>query len=455
MRLVVVFLAAVAVSPVGGCRPTVDTDPLSHLPKHEEQLARLCARGLDDAVTRAFCGDSPPVIDSLATLQRVLDVHPTEGTSRTAFALTGHSSALFGRSVSGPNPRAIFVKFPNQRADENIVTLGFSRGEQVVEIGVQPPGGEPTFYLLRYEQPCSTAGDDGGSACTIKDTLAAGTETGWTNTSLYVDSDLENSVFDCLHCHQPEGPGTPRMFRMQELQNPWTHWFAGFSAGRALVEEYRLFHDDADFAGIPNVQLTTSNPIVVQNVVEISQSAQRNLFPSPVIEAEVNASAPGQPFDHVVCGTSPTWQGLFDEAVAGRAIPVPFHDVKVTDPARVLDAANAWRAFVADERRDPPDLRDLMREEALLGTSAKALPGASAPELLVQMCAQCHNDSTDTDLSRARFNAFALDDLDAAARETIIERLRLPAEDRYKMPPSFMRTLSDDEIDRIEAFLRR
>jgi len=447
----VAFAAALS----SGCRPPVDTDPLSHLPKHEEQLALLCDRGLDDAVTRAFCGDSPPVIDSLATLQRVLDMHPTEGTSRTAFALTGHSSALFGRSISGPNPRAILVKFPNQRADENIVTLGFSRGEQVVEIGVQPPGGEPTFYLLRYEQPCSTAGDNGTSACTLADTLTASTEAGWTNTSLYVDKDLENSVFDCLHCHQPDGPGTPRSFRMQELQNPWTHWFAGFSAGRALVEEYRAFHDDADFAGIPNAQLTASNPIVVQNVVEISLSRQTNLFPSPVIEGEVNASAPGQPFDHTVCGTSPTWQGLFDEAVAGRAIPVPFHDVKVTDPARVVGAANAWRAFVAGERREPPDLRELMREEALLGTSAKARPGATAPELLVQMCAQCHNNSTDTDLSRSRFNAFALDDLDAAARETIIERLRLPDEDRYKMPPAFMRSLSADEIDRIEAFLRR
>ena len=87
----------------------------------------------------------------------------------------------------------------------------------------------------------------------------------------------------------------------------------------------------------------------------------------------------------------------------------------------------------------------------------KALFGgqATAPELLVQMCAQCHNNSTDTDLSRSRFNAFALDDLDAAARETIIERLRLPDEDRYKMPPAFMRSLSADEIDRIEAFLRR
>jgi cytochrome c553 len=169
----------------------------------------------------------------------------------------------------------------------------------------------------------------------------------------------------------------------------------------------------------------------------------------------VNASAPGQPFDHVVCGTSPTWQGLFDEAVAGRAIPVPFHDVKVTDPARVLDDANAWRAFVTDDRRDPPDLRKLMREEALLGTSATARPGALAPELLVQMCAQCHNDDTNPALGRRRFNAFAPDDLDAGARERLIERLRLPDEDRYKMPPTFMRSLSDNEIDRIEAFLRR
>jgi mono/diheme cytochrome c family protein len=453
MRVGVV--SALALACASGCPSVVDTDPLSHLPRHEEQRQRLCAQGLDDAVTRVFCGDAPPTIDSLETLQRVLDMHPTEGTSRTAFALTGHSSALFGRSISGPNPRAIFVKFPGQRADENIVTLAFSRGEQVVEIGVQPPGGVPTFYLVRYEQACNTAGDGGTHGCTLADLLTARTETGWTATSLYVDTDLQNSTFDCLHCHQPDGPGTPRIFRMQELQNPWTHWFAGFSAGRALVDEYRVFHRTADFATIPNVQLTSSNPIVVQNVVEISQSAQRNLFPSPMIESEVNASATGQPFDHSVVGSSPTWEGLFAEAKAGRAIPVPFHDVKVTDPARLHDAATAWRAFVDGTEREPPDLRTLMREEALVGTSAKAWPGASASELLVQMCAQCHHDRVDPALSVARFNAFALDELDDGQKSAIIDRLRRPDHDRYKMPPAFLRSLTEDEIATIAAFLGR
>lgn len=448
---VLVLLGSVVGS---GCRPTVDRDPLSHLPRHEAQLDVLCGRGVDDAVTRVFCAPDAPAIDSLEALQRALDMHPSEGDSRTAFALTGHSTALFGRGVSAANPRAVFAKFPDQRADGNLVTVGFSRGEQVVELGVMTPSGTPSFYLLRYEQACNAVVDeDGANACGVKDLVSARTETGWTATSLYEDIDLENSVYDCLHCHRPDGPGTQRIFRMQELQNPWTHWFSGFF-GRALVEEYRLVHDAADFATIPSTQLTASNPIVVQNVVEVSQSAQTNLFPSPIIEDEVAASAPGQPFDHTRCGTSPTWQGLFEEAVAGRAIPVPFHDMRVSDPARIVDVANGWRAFVADESREPPDLRGLMRDEALIGTSARGRPGATAPELLVQMCSQCHNDRTDPGLSLSNFNAFDLDRLDDAGREALIARLRLPDHDRYKMPPPFMRSLTGAEIDAIEAFLR-
>jgi cytochrome c553 len=455
MRVAVAAVVSVVFGVAAGCKPTLDRDPLSHLPRHEEQLAVLCARGVDDAVTRAFCGPDAPVIDSLAALQRALDVHPTEGASRTGFALTGHSTALFGRSVSAANPRAIFTKLPEQRADGEIVTLGCSRGEQVVEIGVMPPGGAPSFYLVRYEQACNDdVADDGANACTVADTVSARTESGWTNTSVYEDIDLENSVFDCLHCHRPDGPGTPRIFRMQELRNPWTHWFSGVF-GRALVDEYRLVHGDAGFANIPGPLITASNPIVVQNVIERSLSQQTNLFPSPIIEEEVTSSAPGQPFDHRRCGSSETWDGLFEEAVAGRAIPVPFHNMKVTDPERIVDVANAWRAFVDDSSREPPDLRDVMRDDALFGSSARARPGASAPEILVQMCAQCHNDRVDPSLSLSRFNAFNLNGLDASEREGLIARLRLPKEDRYKMPPPFMRSLTDAEIDAIEAFLRR
>lgn len=448
------------------CVPATDTDPLSHLPRYEEQLAILCARERDDAVTRAFCGTTTPDLGSLAELQTLLDMDPEGTAPRTAFALTGHSSSLLARSVSAINPRAIFVKFPDQRPrDENFVSLGFSRGEQLVELGVQAPGGAPTFYLLRYEQACNDDGtdgaDSGGDGCGLADVLTSETEQGWRRFSLYDDGDLENSVFDCLHCHRPDGPGTNRIFRMQELQNAWTHWFAPFSAGRALMNDYQLVHGDDAFAGIPGLQLAASNPIVVQNLVEQTNSVQTNLFPSPVIEAEVEASSPGQPFDNRVVGQSATWDVLFHNAVVGDAIPPPFHDVKITDPARVAAVADAFHAHRQDSsdpsagRRNPmPDLRDVIRVEAEQGMMVRAPDGLSGRELLVAMCAQCHNGKLDPSLSRAKFNVFDVDDLSNADRDTLIARLKLPRDDRFRMPPTFMRELSDDEIKAIERFLR-
>jgi len=442
----------------GACVNKTDTDPLSHLPRYEEQTAILCARERDDAVTRAFCGTTP-TLGSLAELQTLLDMDPVGTAPRTAFALTGHSSSLLARSVSAINPRAIFVKFPDQRPqDENFVSLGFSRGEQLVELGVQAPGGAPTFYLLRYEQACNDDGtdgaDSGGDGCGLADLLTSETEQGWRRFSLYDDGDLENSVFDCLHCHRPDGPGTNRIFRMQELQNAWTHWFAPFSAGRALMNDYQLVHGDDAFAGIPGLQVAASNPIVVQNLVEQTNSVQTNLFPSPVIEAEVEASAPGQPFDNRVVGQSATWDVLFDNAVVGAAIPPPFHDVKITDPARVAAVADAFHAHRQNSSNPMPDLRDVIRVEAEQGMLVRAPDGLSGRELLVAMCAQCHNGKVDSSLSRANFNVFDVDGMSAADRDALIARLKLPRDDRYRMPPTFMRELSDDEVKTIEAFLR-
>jgi mono/diheme cytochrome c family protein len=453
-----------------GCGVGVDRDPLSALPAGDVQLRALCERGRRDAVIAAFCGPEPPRIESLADVQRLLSLTPVADDNGPAasLALTGHSSALFGRGVSALNPRAVFVEFPEDRADGNFASLAFARGEQVVEIAAQPPDNDdgnpsaPTFYLLRYTQACSGDNDGDGrtdegedpDGCEPADVLTDRTERDWTGWSLYDDGDLENTVFDCLHCHQPDGPTTRRIFRQQELQNPWTHWMAGFSQSRVLFDDYRLVHDDDAIAGIPATRFGASNPILVQNLVERTGSTQENLFPSPVIEAEVEASAPAQPADNAVVGESPTWRALFERARRGEVIPPPFHDIKITDPDRVVALARGWRAAVDVADADVPDLRTAMRVEAEHGTFVRAWPGQSARELLVQMCAQCHNGRSDPALSKSNFNVFRLDELTNEQRDTIVDRLRRPPEDRYRMPPTFLRELTDDEIDAVEGFLR-
>ena len=465
-----VACVAAAVLGAAACEPTLDRDPLSGLPAGDAQLQALCGRGRVDAVTAVFCGSSPPALTGLLDLQRLLRLLPdAEGdTPAAAFSLTGHSSALFGRGVSALNPRAVFVGFPEERTDGNFVSLAFARGEHVVELAAQPPAADgvaapATFYLLRYSQAClgdddgdgrGDDDDDGEDDCRIVDELTDRTESGWTGWSLYDDGDLANTVFDCLHCHQPDGAAGPRIFRQQELQNPWTHWMAPFSAGRVLIDDYQRVHGGEGIAGVPTTRFGASNPILVQNLVERTGSAQDNLFPSPLIEAEVQESAPAQPADNRVVGTSPTWQALFDRARRGEVIPPPFHDVKVTDPDRVDDIVRQWTAGVDVAGAALPDLRRAMRTETEYATFVRAWPGQSGRELLVQMCAQCHNGRSDPGLSKNNFDATRLDALSSTQKDAILDRLRRPADDRYRMPPTFLRSLTDDEIATIEGFLR-
>ncbi|MDP2345148.1 MAG: hypothetical protein Q8O67_29660 [Deltaproteobacteria bacterium] len=224
-----------ALSVLSACpQPRVDTDYLSHLPTGEAQLNALCARGRENAVTAALCADQTPSITSLEELQRLMGVGFTDD-GGPGFALTGNSASLVARQVSAINPRAILMKLPEDRLDESYLAVAYTRGDQLVEIAVTPPEQETSFYLVRYQRGCD---DDGG--CGLQDRLLPATERDWTSWSIYDDEDLGNSVFDCLQCHQPGGPGTPRIYRMQELVNPWSHWLGSLSSGgRTLLLDYR------------------------------------------------------------------------------------------------------------------------------------------------------------------------------------------------------------------------
>jgi len=435
------------------CEPTPPEqrdrgDVLSHLPRYEAQLEVLCARGRDDAVTAAFCGGSPPTIAGLTDLQRVLDLEFGDG-ARPSFALTGHSSSLVARHVSPINPRAVIFKFADQRVDDAVVAMGYARGDNTVELAVTPAGGQQAgvihFYLLRYEQGCT----DSEAGCTFADTLTPTTETGWTKWSLYDDVDLDNSVLDCRQCHQPQGLGTRSIFRMQELPNPWTHWFAGFTdGGRLLYQDYRGAHGGDGYAGIPGNILGAGSPILVDNLVKETLSEEIDgevvpIFESRLIEAELADT-----------GTSPTWQALYDRAVAGEIIPPPFQDIEVTDPDKLRSMSAAYAAFVAGSRADLPDIRDVFRDDALAGMSFVPAAGLDARGILKHACAQCHNGKLDPTISRAKFNAFDVDALSGEQRQAIIERLTLPPESRFRMPPAQFRDLPPAELETVLQFLR-
>ena len=84
------------------------------------------------------------------------------------------------------------------------------------------------------------------------DLLTPAVERDWTEVTPYAEEDVENTVLDCRPCHQPAGPGTPKLLRMQEIATPWTHWFFRSSeGGRALLADYLAAKGDETLAGMP------------------------------------------------------------------------------------------------------------------------------------------------------------------------------------------------------------
>jgi hypothetical protein len=471
--VVVVCVFGAAACPPPATLPGVDTDPLSHLPKHEEQRQALCARGHDDAVAAVFCADDAPSLSSLRELQQRLDLSMDPALpddQRPGFSLIAHSSALPARSVTSLNPGSVIVSLPEsdradlngdpgrRRGDGNVVALAYARGDQVVELAVTPPGGEARFYLLRYEQACNDGEGRDVGGCSNADLFGEATERDWVRWSIYDDGDLGDSVFDCLQCHQPDGPGTPRIYRMQEPENPWTHWSSAFTlSGQVLLDEtLHAWGREGVVAGIPGPLLPKSDPVVVEDLLRFTDTLalQRNVFDAPIIEREVQQSARGQPVDNSVPGQSATWDLIYDAAVRGEAIPPPYHDVKVTDADKAKDAARAIIAFRDGSAGDLPDLRDLFDDDALAGMSHRPKPGLDGRALLVHACAQCHNPRLDPTLTRARFDALDVDGLPRSVKDRAIERLQRPHDDRFLMPPRLFRSLSDDEIARAVAVLR-
>ncbi len=409
--------------------------------------------------------DGDPKIESLTDLREALGLLTGLESGRTAsydfdgFALTAHSTSLVTRSVSAINPRIIFIRPPHD--DLAMVMLAFARGEQFSESIVRDrETGELRFYLTMFTQACN----DAPGGCTPGDLLTEVADVGWKNVDVYDEHDLANTTLDCMPCHQPEGPGTSKILRMQEIDPPWSHWLYRYTdGGFALVEDHLAAKGDEPFVGIPGSSLQISNPGLLSSTVRSSAAtAQPNAFDSADIEREVIESAAGkggrQPFDNSIPGDSDTWNAIYARAKRGDAIPVPYHDVKVTDPAKLATMTQAYVDYREGRlaREDLPDIRDVYPDDpqllARMGFTTE--PGMDGEDVLNQACAQCHNRRLDQSVSRARFDV-DLDGLGRAERNRAIERVLLPEDDPKHMPPARLRTLSEEAKQRLIALLKR
>jgi hypothetical protein len=449
---------------------------LSRIGSGPAQTARACARGATDRIATALCKKQAPSIGGLGDLYRVLRLdQPAERLTATAV----HSLGLSARTVSGLNPRVlVYQDISHKRRPvtyEEVVVVGFTRGEQLVELAALDPATyEYNFYLLSFSQACNR------TRCTPEDLLTEKIESGWTAWTLYTDHDLVDTALDCVSCHLPFGPGTHKQLLMRQVVDPWMHWgdFRGGdertvcpeppadgSAGKVVVvaEGLDLLRavegPQGRYAGVPVAELhaAKSGELFVRFVADAEGLIRR----SPYRPADYPSYEPfGFLTREVLCerfrtGTSPTWDQQRRQAL-DRGVPVPYYRPDVVDAQRRAEVAADRTAFL---RRHADKVSFDVAASFIAAEAAGAVgfvprPEDSAPAILRSMCVRCHAAGVDQHLRRARFNAESIDTIDPVTATMIRRRLSLPPSSPELMPPLRVGELPSWAIARIERYLR-
>jgi hypothetical protein len=466
----------------GGEGEPVGEDPQPELPFDPGQLAEVCARNNGDRVAQALCNGAQ--IDSIMALRQTLAFEAP------FFSLTANSSSLVARNVSAINPRIVIgdrIAFLEEGAQPNsgLLALGFVRGEQFVElVGFDPVANDLNFYLLMFEQACN----DSPEGCGVADLVTPAVEQDWTRWTLYQDVDLVNTTMDCNVCHQPLGPDTPKIPRVQEVSNSWTHWFpvrpptegAGWSSGgtgtqgipvsdeenhgtRSSEVLWSLFEQmhgtDEAYGGVPLEVLRASaaGP-------DLETFVKSYLMMRPDLPEALRV--PEDPFAVVsdyfcdsrgmeLQGEASAWQQEFQRVLDGSRLPLPSHRIDITGPSERDAAIESYQQVVAglanaDDLLDP---RDVVSADALTEMSIVPRPDASAQEILTHMCSRCHNSRLDQSLTRARFDATSLDTLSVLQKAAIADRIVREHGDALQMPPPRYGTLPDWAMNRVLEWL--
>ena len=413
-----------------------------------------------DRITNRFCQDAKggvvPAPTGLDDFLKILDLD-MHGAQPPPFALLGHSSALTARKVSSITPTA-FVFTPlaaDGTVPKDYIFVAFDPGEPFLEVASYSPSDMAVnFYLVLFDKDCMKTAE----GCGPDDLLTRNQVTGWSNIRIYESTTaLNNTIADCRQCHIGSGKDSdPLMLRMQELEAPHTHWFStATTGGQALLADFHAAHGTAeDYGPIPASLIDHSDPDQMAAFIKAAGFAnQPNAFRSDVVEQEVMASAPKQPWANMPIGWSATWQGSFAEATAGKYIPMPYHDVKVTDPDKLAHMTEVYQRHLGGEPL-AEDIRDVFLDAGLPEMGFAPLPAMTGRQLLVQQCQECHNTRLDPTISRDKFLVDALEQMPRAEKDLAIERINTSIDTRLTMPPPLFRTLSADErqlmIDELE-----
>ena len=412
--------------------PTVG-DPLAGLPTGVDQWNALCAKHYGDPITAKFCaGTTPPSLTGLADLEALLGL-TVAGNPNVRVTLNGESTGLGVRTVNPITPRAFLMTPPLASGAPNPLyqVLAFARGEPLVELVANDPVAKTLrFFLVRFHPACEPS-------CTNADLQTPTIESNWTSYTLYDDATIKDTTLDCLNCHQPGGPTSKKILRMQELANPWAHWFYPERPETlAVVQAFQTAHPTEDYAGIPYSIVYGTRPAALTSLTQNNGfGTQPNAFPTLQINSELAAS-----------GTSPTWNALYANAVAGVDIPVSYF-TNPYDPAKLQAATAAYQQTMAGTlpRDQMPDVTDVLLDAALPFMSIQPKPGLDGHGILVHMCRMCHNSQLDQTISRANFNIDTLATLARSEKDLAIARLQLAPSAVHAMPPSRFHVLSDAE----------
>jgi hypothetical protein len=413
---------------------------LANLPSREAQYAALCARGHGDTFFQSLCSSPRPAVTDFNSLLKLAKLDQNR-----AFALTGNSTSLVKSAVSSVNPRLIVFPRVNEKREKpaEMTAIGFVRGEPFVEVVSRDlTSGDYNFYLFTFERQCDYA----GAGCDLASVLTEEIESGWTAFSVYAEEDVENTSLDCRSCHQPQGHGTKKILRMQELESPWLHWFPQrfvqrTDSDRVLLAQFSEAHArDTQYGGIPVATIQNavdegSGAQLEALLVAEEQTAQPNVF-DPRIEAEAKA------------GPSPTWEQQFAVSMAGDAIGVPYPLADVTDAELRAARVKSYLDVVsgAAPRESLLDLRGLFSADAKQKLGLVPPPGASGSAVLLQVCSRCHDGRENPDLSRAAFNVKKLAEMSRDEKDLAISRLQEPETSLTRMPPWRAATLPPAEL---------
>jgi len=439
------------------------------------QTTAVCERGAGDPVARALCQSPAPALGGLADVYGALNLSPGIDAARVAVAT--HSLGLSARTISAVNPRTFVFSHYSPLDENHIAAVAFSRGEPFVElVGYDPGTNDFNFYLLAFQPACRD--------CAPRDLLTARIETGWTAWTLYADRDLEDTPLDCRSCHRPDGQGTPRRLLMRQTDGPWMHWgdFRGVTpptactdaVGASVIVDGTIVADGADLLRQVDGPLGRHGGVAVADLIAAQSGYDLSslLFYAagyadgigdvPCVPPDCPFSEPHPfPSQDILCdrlqhGRADGAGGAWDRYRAGvlaRGFPVPYFDPDILDPSLRATIAGDVDAFLdggdAFTKMSELIAPDVARAIGFLPDEADA-----APAILQKMCVRCHAANTAAPLARSRFNAAALDRLDAATAQKVLDRISLPRTSPDRMPPLRAGELPAWAVDRIATFLR-